>query len=464
MCILICSSGNCLLSNEMTMKTDFFSSGDKRSLLIKKNIAGSLLIKGWSCVIQFLVVPLSLNCLTKYEYGIWLTINSLLLGIDAIDVGLGNGLRNRLAQAMAKGDRELAHKQVSTAFFLLVLVITPLILLGILLVDLIDCYALFNVDYLLVPNYDVILKASIAIMGCNFIFKFIGSMYMGLQLPAINNMLVVMGQTLATLGLLVMYLLSMDGLLPVVLVFTLSPLAIYLLAWPFSFYGKYDFLRPSINTFDIHSVKNMISLGFNFFIIQVTGLMLFMSSNVILSIVLTPAEVTPYQVSYRYYSLQYVLFSIIALPFWSATTDAYTKGDWNWIRNAMRRMRWVLLACLVMALVMLFSSDLFFHLWVGDKVEIPLSLSLLMVVYCFLLVVSNMYSVFLFGIGKIRIMVITSLVSVLFFVPMQYFSCMWYGTCGLIVSLIIATMVMITMSGLQYYKLSNNKATGLWDK
>ena len=81
--------------------------------LIKKNIASALLIKGWSCLIQFLVVPLSLNCLTKYEYGIWLTINSLLLGIDAIDVGLGNGLRNRLAQMMANGDKESARKQVS---------------------------------------------------------------------------------------------------------------------------------------------------------------------------------------------------------------------------------------------------------------------------------------------------------------------------------------------------------------
>ena len=102
--------------------------GDRRTALVKKNIAGSLLVKGWSCIVQFLIVPLSLQCLTKYEYGIWLTINSILMGIDAIDVGLGNGLRNRLAEAMALDNRDMARRQVSTTFFMLVMIIVPLIL------------------------------------------------------------------------------------------------------------------------------------------------------------------------------------------------------------------------------------------------------------------------------------------------------------------------------------------------
>ena len=73
--------------------------GDERSVLVKKNIAGSLIIKGWSCVIQLLLVPLTLKCLSPYEYGVWLTINSILIWIDSFDIGLGNGLRNKLVEA-----------------------------------------------------------------------------------------------------------------------------------------------------------------------------------------------------------------------------------------------------------------------------------------------------------------------------------------------------------------------------
>lgn len=79
--------------------------GDKRSALLKKNIAGSFFIKGWNCIVQLLLVPLTLNCLNQYEYGIWLTINSILIWIDQFDIGLGNGLRNKLAESIAQNDK-----------------------------------------------------------------------------------------------------------------------------------------------------------------------------------------------------------------------------------------------------------------------------------------------------------------------------------------------------------------------
>ena len=47
-------------------------------------------------------MPITLNCLTQYEYGIWLTINSVLVWIDSFDIGLGNGLRNQLTKSIAE--------------------------------------------------------------------------------------------------------------------------------------------------------------------------------------------------------------------------------------------------------------------------------------------------------------------------------------------------------------------------
>lgn len=180
--------------------------GDRRTALVKKNIAGSLVIKGWSCIIQFLIVPLSLNCLSNYEYGIWLTINAILIGIDSIDVGLGNGLRNKLAEAMANNDRHSARQQVSTTFGMLLIIIIPLIIILSAAIQYTDCYSLLNVDPQRVPNLNAILIASVSIMGATFIFKFIGNMYLGLQLPAINNLLVVLGQTVSLAALFIISL------------------------------------------------------------------------------------------------------------------------------------------------------------------------------------------------------------------------------------------------------------------
>lgn len=438
--------------------------GDRRTALIKKNIAGSLLIKGWSCVVQFLIVPLSLQCLTKYEYGIWLTINSILMGIDAIDVGLGNGLRNRLAEAMALDNRDMARQQVSTTFFMLVMIMLPLIMLFAVSMQFVDCNALMNVSPELVPDMRGILVASVAIMGSTFIFKFIGNMYMGLQLPAINNLLVVLGQTVSLGVLFVLSLLGHSSLMTVAVAFTASPLLVYLIAYPVSFCGKYSFLAPSLRFFDKESLHSLFGLGVKFFVIQVSGLMLFMSSNVIISHVMNPAEVTPYQIAYRYFSILYMLFAIIASPLWSATTDAYTKGDWDWIRRAMRKMNMLLVVSVAFVMLMIVVAPLFYHLWIGDKVEVELSLNIMMAIYSYMLVVSNSYSYILMGIGKIRMILIVTVSEMIIFVPIEYFACKYVGPTGLLTSLILSTAICAILNNMQLKYLSLGKAKGIWNR
>ena len=70
----------------------------KRSSRLQKNILASFVAKGWSAVIVLLSVPVTLNCLGEYNNGVWLTISSIMLWIDQLDIGLGNGMRNKLAR------------------------------------------------------------------------------------------------------------------------------------------------------------------------------------------------------------------------------------------------------------------------------------------------------------------------------------------------------------------------------
>jgi O-antigen/teichoic acid export membrane protein len=446
------------------MKIKNIFEGDKRTSLVKKNIAGSLLIKGWSCIIQFLIVPLSLNCLSSYEYGIWLTINAILIGIDSIDVGLGNGLRNKLAEAMANNDPLTARKQVSTTFVMLIITIIPLIIILSAIIQYIDCYKLLNVDPYRVPNLNGILTASVSIMGATFIFKFIGNMYLGLQLPAINNLLVVLGQTVSLIALFIISIFGKSDLMTVSIIFTASPLIVYIAAYPITFCRKYKFLAPSYRFFSRSALKELLSLGISFFFIQITGLMLFMLSNTIISNVLNPAEVTPYQVAYRYFSILYMLFAIIAAPLWPATTDAYTQGDWPWINRMMKKLNRLLIICAITMLLMILFASTFYRIWVGDKVHVETWLSVFIGIYCYLLVVSNSYSYILFGIGKIRVITIVTFINVIVFAPLEYIACRHFGTAGLISILIVATSISAVINCIQFNMLSSNKAKGIWNK
>ena len=88
------------------------NSKDARTKLAAKNIIASVFLKGGSILISFFLAPLTLGYLNEYEYGVWLTISSVLSWVYMFDIGLGNGLRNKLTEAIALGDKTLGKVYV----------------------------------------------------------------------------------------------------------------------------------------------------------------------------------------------------------------------------------------------------------------------------------------------------------------------------------------------------------------
>lgn len=74
---------------------------DKRNSKAIKNVLFSFFLKGGSILTSLLIVPMTLSYLNSYEYGVWLTLSSILSWIYILDIGLGNGLRNKLTEALA---------------------------------------------------------------------------------------------------------------------------------------------------------------------------------------------------------------------------------------------------------------------------------------------------------------------------------------------------------------------------
>ncbi len=436
--------------------------GDSRTALIKKNIAGSVLVKGWSCVVQLLLVPVSIGCLGEYEYGIWLTVSAVLLWIDQFDIGLGNGLRNKLAESLAVGDRLRGRKLTSTTFFMLIVLIVPLLVVLTAAIYALDVHALLNVDAAIVPDLKGVMAASVGLVGGTFIFKFIGNMYLGLQLPAINNLLIVAGQTVSLIGISLLALAGDRSLMHVALVYTASPLLVYILSYPISF-TRYRYLRPSIRMFDRQELRGLFSLGMKFFVVQVAGLVLFATSNILISRMFSPAEVTPYQVAYRYFSLSVMLFTLISAPLWSATTDAYAQKDWGWISVMMRKMNKVVLAFAGLLVVMAAVAGPVYGIWVGGSVTVSPVLSVLMAVYMAVLIYSTYYSNVLFGIGKIRLITVVTVIEAVIYVPLAVMLGREWGLEGIVSALILVNLMCTVCNKMQFDRLSTGRASGIWN-
>jgi O-antigen/teichoic acid export membrane protein len=445
------------------MYIEKMNNDNERTKLLKKNIAGSLIIKGWSCFVQLLLVPLTLNCLNQYEYGIWLTINSILIWIDQFDIGLGNGLRNKLAESIAQNDKKKGRILVSTTFIMLFLIVIPILLLITTLILNLDCYKLLNIEKNIIPNLNGILLISFAFVGSTFIFKFIGNLYLGLQLPAINNLLVVAGQTVSLIIIALLSLCDDHSLMHVAIAYTSSPLIIYLISYPITF-TKYSYYRPSLKLFEAKELKGLLGLGLGFFLVQIAGLIIFASSNLLISNLFSPEQVTPYQISYRYFSITIMIFSLIAAPLWSASTDAYTKSDWTWIKGIMRKMQLVMGIFFIILIIMTIFSIPIYHIWVGNQIKIPLMFSGTIALYMFILIYSTCYSNILFGIGKIKLITIITIIEAIIYIPLAIILGRKFGTIGIIYALITVNLLCAVTNKIQFHKQSTGRAKGIWNR
>ena len=87
---------------------------DERNLLI--NIGLAFAVKGVAMLISLFSMPLYIKYFDNNEaLGLWYTILSMLTWIAICDLGLGNGLRNRLTEALAVGDSKKSKELVEGA-------------------------------------------------------------------------------------------------------------------------------------------------------------------------------------------------------------------------------------------------------------------------------------------------------------------------------------------------------------
>ena len=328
-----------------------------------------------------------------------------------------------------------------------------------------DTYQIFNASPSIISDLDTVLIVTVLLVCTTFVFKLIGNFYMGMQLPAVSNLLIAIGQTLALIGTYIVYWSGSHSLMYIAIVNTAAPLFVYLVAFPYTFLYKYPQLRPSFRLIDFKEAKAVVNTGIQFFIMQISSVILFMTSNILISNLFTPSMVTPYQITYRYFSILLVAFTVICMPFWNATTDAYERGDIEWIRDATRKLRLMIIGIIACMTLMVVLSPWVYSIWIGDSITIDIRMSIVMASYIFILIYSMRYSYFINGIGKLRLQLIFTTSAAILYIPLAYLTTQY--THDIIWFMMVMCLINIPgliVNRIQFYKLINGTAKGIWMK
>lgn len=119
-------------------------SGDSRGDKVKRNIIESFLIKGVSIVVSLALVPITIGYVSPELYGVWLTLSSVMMWVQFLDIGFTQGLKNKLAEAVALGQIEKGKSLVSTTYFMMALIFVPLCVVLEFLIPIVNWTGLLN--------------------------------------------------------------------------------------------------------------------------------------------------------------------------------------------------------------------------------------------------------------------------------------------------------------------------------
>lgn len=116
-----------------------------------------------------------------------------------------------------------------------------------------------------------------------------------------------------------------------------------------------------------------------------------------------------------------------------------------------------------MLILMVYISPWVYQVWIGDDCHVPMGMTIIMAIYIFLLVISMRYSYFLNGIGALRLQLYMT-VSAIIFIPLaQVVSSYTHDILWFMAVMCICNIPGLIVNVIQYYKIINNKANGIWE-
>jgi O-antigen/teichoic acid export membrane protein len=441
-------------------------SGHDRTVRTKKNIGAMVVLKGISIATGFLLVPLTLHYLNATNYGIWLTLSSIIGWFSFFDIGLGNGLRNKFAEAMAHQDINLAKVYVSTTYFILSLIVGILFLLFVSINTFLNWTRILNTQGLSSENLNLIVFITFTFFCLRFILGLIGTILIADQKPAINSVLDVSGNLLSLIIIFILVRYTTGSLLYLSFAMGISTTLVLMVASIWLFSGSYRYIRPSWSHLKFSYARELMTLGVRFFILQIGAMIIFSTSNILITQLFTPADVVPYNIAFKYYNLISMFFAVILTPFWSAYTEAYAKGDVTWIQNTLGALKKAWLIAAVAVLLMSFFADTFYHLWIGNSVTIPLEISISMGVYVLISAWCNIFVNFINGTGKIQLQVWAGIIISILNIPLAilFVKSFHLGVPGIILAPCVCLVPLCFLWPIQVKKILTGTAHGIWVK
>ncbi|MEH6499668.1 MAG: oligosaccharide flippase family protein [Pseudoalteromonas distincta] len=425
-----------------------------RSKNYSKQVRGAALFKVGAIICTFLSVPIMIKYLGVERFGVWSTMLTMITWVMMFDLGVGNGLKNKISESLAINKPNKATEFISTAYVFIGLISALFFCILLFSVAFVPWQKVFNTNEITEDS----LRTAVLLLGSFIFFNFwislVSQIYHGLQ----KSSYVIFGQfvsnLLALLFVLILYYTSEASMVRIVAAYGLALIGSNIFLSTLIFRSKKEF-RPKLSYFKKSLVRPLLTLGLKFFVIQIAVIIIFMTDKIIITQLLGPAHVTSYEVVFKIFSVFTILHSLILVPVWPAYSNAYAQGDFQWIRTTLKHQILIALLLFFGAIILSWIGPQIVRLWIGVDLEINRSLYYMLVGFIIVSVWSNVFAYFVNAVNKINIQLYASIIAAIINIPMSiYFvSHLGMGLTGIVLATTLSLSIFAIAGPIQVYRI-----------
>jgi len=425
-----------------------------RTDIIKRNVSLSFVFRLLGILVSYLLVSVTLTYLDQERYGIWVTLTSVLAWLEYLDFGLGNGLRNRLTESIAEGQKEKTRALISTGYLIMALFVSPVALSLPFISSSVDWPSFFKTNLVSQNELRLLVLSVGSLFAVNFVLSFSRQVLFSFQKAAWVTFSGFFSSVTALVSILLLSFFGKASLLLFGIFLALATTVSYLVL-TVSFFARRREYLPSYSYVDLHILPKAAGLGLKFFVIQIAGLIIFTTDNLILTRVLGPVEVTPYNISYKLFNVLLIVSTTMLAPLWSGYTDAYYRKDLIWIKKTIKKQLKLMKYVVLIAITLIVFGRFLIKIWTVGLVDVSHSLLTAMAVFTVISIWNNIFAYFVNGVGMLKPQMLTAVFGAGINIPLSIFLArdLAFGSTGVILASSISLLPFSLVGPIQTRKL-----------
>lgn len=177
---------------------------DVRNKILKVNTTINFTNKFLSLCINYMLIPLTISYLNQELYGVWITLLSILSWFSFSDIGIGNGLRNKLTECLSKDDNENARKYISTAYITMTIIVLILYVFSLIIIPFLNWNKVFNINSIRRIELIELVFVTITFFLVNFDLSIINQIFYAFQKSMYVGFIQVISNGLTLIGIILL--------------------------------------------------------------------------------------------------------------------------------------------------------------------------------------------------------------------------------------------------------------------